>query len=74
MSKGIVKSTPIVTKPGTLSVTVADANPFKLAKGALLEFNSPAFTIHENDTVECEITSSTTCKVTKMLTAANPGS
>jgi hypothetical protein len=74
MSKGIVKATPIVTKPGSISVTIADVNPYKIAKGALLDFINPAVKVNVNDTVEVNITSATTCSIVKVLTAINPGS
>ena len=74
MSKGIVKATPIVTRPGSISLTIADANPYKIAKGALLDFTSSPVTVNVSDTVEVNITSATTCNIVKVLTAANPGS
>ena len=67
MSQGIVRVTPKPGVMGTLAVTIADPNPWRVVPGALLQFPDPKFTVNVNDTVECTINSATTCTVTKVI-------
>ena len=68
MSKGTVKSTPKGTQlPGTISVTDAGINSFRVTKGVTLSFDGAAFNVNVGDTVEVEITSSSTCNVLKVV-------
>jgi hypothetical protein len=67
MSQGIVKVTPKPGAMGTLAVTIADPNPWRVIPGALLQFPDPKFAVQVNDTVECTINSATTCAVTRVI-------
>lgn len=69
MSKGTVKSTPIVTKAGIISVTEASVNTFRVVKGASLSFDAPPG-LNVGDTVEIDITSASTCNVVKVIQPA----
>lgn len=70
MSQGIVKITPKPGAMGTLTVTLADPNPWRVLPGTLLNFPDPTFPVKVNDTVECTITSATTCTVTRIIIPA----
>jgi hypothetical protein len=67
MSQGIVKVTPKPGAMGTLAVTIADPNPWRVIPGALLQFPATTFPVKDNDTVECTINSATTCTVTRVI-------
>ena len=70
MSQGIVKVTPKPGVMGSLTVTIADSNPWRVVPGSTLEFAATKFEIQVNDTVECTITSATMCIVTKVIIPA----
>jgi len=69
MSQGIVKITP--RSPGQLVVTVADENDHGVTLGEVLEFDDPKFPVSIWDIVECDFTSPTECRVTRILVAAD---
>jgi hypothetical protein len=64
MSKGIIKITPKGGNSGSLEITEADPNPYKVVKGSILSFAAPGFDTPVGSSVSCDITSSKTCKVT----------
>lgn len=67
MSQGIVKVTPKPGAMGSLQVTIADVNPWRVVAGTMLSFPAPSFEVKVGDTVECTINSATTCTVTRVI-------
>jgi len=71
MSQGIVKVTPKKAEfEIQVEVTVADPNPYDVKPGDLLSFPDPGFSLKDGNDVNCTITSSSTCKVDKILAFA----
>jgi hypothetical protein len=70
MSQGTVRITPKPTSSGSLSVTQADPNPYRVSIGATLSFEYPGFPVEVGNNVECQITSATTCNVLRVLELA----
>ena len=62
MAKGIILILP--RSPGTVQITAVDPdNPYRISVGARLQFDKPGFTINLNDTVNCTILSTSTCRL-----------
>jgi hypothetical protein len=70
MSQGTVKVTPKPGVSGSLTVTKADTNPYRVSDGATLSFADPGFPVEVGNNVDCTITSATTCNVTRVLELA----
>ncbi|HLG33319.1 MAG TPA: hypothetical protein VI757_00440 [Bacteroidia bacterium] len=66
MSKGIVRVTPKPGASGSLQVTVADSNPYRVTAGSILSFADPGFPVIVGESVDCTITSGTTCDVIRV--------
>ena len=65
MSQGTIRTTPRSGPPptaGTVTITVADTNPYGVKAGAVLNYVETGYAV--NDNVNCDITSATTCRVT----------
>jgi len=72
MSIGIVVSTPTPTKTnGTLKITVAGPNEFKINDGDLMDYENPnKLELQEQDAVACAILSGDLCRVLEIYPPA----
>ncbi|MFN0276388.1 MAG: hypothetical protein ACKVPJ_11615 [Chitinophagales bacterium] len=63
MTKGIIKITPKPGMAGQVQMTSVDPNRFGVVVGSVLSCSDPGFTTKQNQVVDCDITSSTTCSI-----------